>query len=73
MIHWKNKIDKTTNTIPKWGDTKIEKTFLWFPFLNEDGEYYWLGYVSMEYIYAKYFDPILPIESYRWTKQRMIL
>jgi hypothetical protein len=74
MIQWKKQPDKPKVTEPKFGDTKIKRTFLWFPFLHTDGEFYWLGWVEMEYKFSliQIPLPIMPFEDYGWVKSRII-
>jgi hypothetical protein len=75
MIRWKKRTDesKIEKPQPKHGDTKIKMIFLWWPFLHVDGEYYWLGFVYMQYIYTtQYTGIIYPITYMGWEKQRII-
>ncbi|HXU28816.1 MAG TPA: hypothetical protein VN698_16420 [Bacteroidia bacterium] len=77
MIHWKKQPDKPKPIFPKHGDTKIKRTFLWFPFLNQiDDTYYWLGFVYMEYIWTFETFFMLPLGAYTggkcWVKRRII-
>lgn len=49
MIRWGKK--KTAEIVqPQKGDKKIFREFLWWPTLLDDGCYYWLGFVDVEYI-----------------------
>lgn len=72
MKKWLNKKPKKEiNTKPKMGDIKIKLVFLWFPFLNDDGFYYWWGYVHMEYIYFSWPLPIYGGDE-GWIKTKII-
>lgn len=74
MIKWKKQPSNLKIEKPKLGDVKIKRTFLWWPFLNEDGEHYWLGYVNMKYTYSRIYVctfPMAPTYYLGWVKTKI--